>query len=110
MNDSEREQLVEFVHQTQELLDWVINDPRSALPSHLRTPLRDAWEITVRRFGTIADSIGGQTLDDDLDEHGLSGPELLAKLTAFSAYYESWSALLLKQRRRRRRRATSSLP
>jgi hypothetical protein len=100
MSDEERLALADFVAHTKEILNWVIHDPRSAVPKYLRLPLRDAWRVTDGRFSQLRSEIVSQNLDADLEAHGLTGNELKVKLTAFNAYYESWSNLLDKQEKR----------
>jgi hypothetical protein len=101
MEERERLELVRFVEDTERLLRWVIHDPHSAVPKYLRRPLIDAWPTTRSRFASLRGSVDAGELDDRLDEHGLSGPELIAKLIAFRAPYEAWE-------RRSRRRARSN--
>ena len=100
MDQSERAELVRFLDETQELLRWVIHDRRSALPSYLRNPLLDAWGVTRGRFARLREFISSGELDVGLDEHGLSGPELVAKLVAFRVPFQAWD-------RRRQRRMRS---
>jgi hypothetical protein len=105
MEDHERADLVEFVAQTREVLSWVITDSRSKVPSYLRGDLIRAWEErTAARFSDLQNLISAGDLDDELDDHGLSGPELQAKLTAFHAYHEQWVAQMNRPRGLFRRR------
>jgi hypothetical protein len=105
MNDEERSSLVTLIARTRQILDWVIVDRGSKVPPHLRDPLRDAWtNVTGQRFRELEERIASGGYDDDLDQHGLSGPELRAKLAAFNAYYQAWSNLERRTRRRRFRR------
>lgn len=106
MNDEERSDLVALITRTREILDWVILDRGSKVPPHLRDPLRYAWtNVTKERFINLEEMIASGGYDDDLDEHGLSGPELRAKLAAFNAHYQAWSNLERKTRGRRFRRS-----
>jgi len=93
MNREERKDLNEFLGEVKELMGWVVNDPDSYVPDYLRTPLSSAWVTTKERFEPLAQEIESGRLDSDLDRHGLSGPELHAKLIAFRAYYGSWASL-----------------
>ena len=105
MDDEERSNLIAFIDRTMEVLDWVIRDRGSKVPPHLRAPLRDAWTgITRERFNGVRQRIASGEYDNELDEHGLSGPELRAKLAAFNAYYQAWSNIERRTRRRRFRR------
>jgi hypothetical protein len=105
MNDEERASLVVLISRTREILDWVVLDRGSNVPPHLRHPLRDAWtDVTNQRFTELEDRIGSGDYDEELDRHGLSGPELRAKLAAFEAPYRAWADLERRTRRRRFRR------
>ncbi|MGC2381279.1 MAG: hypothetical protein WA622_29860 [Mycobacterium sp.] len=105
MNDEERASLATLIARTREILDWVILDGGSKVPSYLRDPLGDAWtNITRERFRDLEETIASGTYDDELDQHGLSGLELRAKLVAFNAHYQAWSNLERRTRRRRFRR------
>jgi hypothetical protein len=101
MNDQERASLVSLIARTREVLDWAILDRRSNVPPHLRGPLRDAWtSVTNERFRELEQRIASGDFDDELDRHGLSGPELRAKLAAFDAPYQAWVDLKGRPRRR----------
>jgi hypothetical protein len=93
ITDAERAALIDFLEETKKLVAWVINDTRSALPKYLKQPLVDAWAITSQRFEPIQKQINSQNLDLELQNHGLTGDELRAKLVAFHAYFEAWSTL-----------------
>jgi hypothetical protein len=97
---NERDDLVKFLGQVEEILHWVIHDGDSAVPDYLKQPLRDIWKITDGRFSNLSAEIASGEKDADLDGHGLSGPELQAKLIAFRAYYESWATLRDKRQSR----------
>jgi hypothetical protein len=100
MEDHERADLAMFVGQTREVLQWVIIDRRSKVPSYLRGDLVRAWEgRTAARFTDLQNSITTGEFDDELDEHGLSGPELQAKLKAFRAYHQQWVDLMMTEPR-----------
>jgi hypothetical protein len=108
MNGEERSSLVTLLARTRQILDWVVLDRGSKVPAHLRDPLRDAWtSVTRERFSELEQSVASGRYDDDLDRHGLSGPELRAKLVAFNAHYQAWSNLEHRTRRRRFRRPPS---
>jgi hypothetical protein len=105
VNAQERTELVTLIARTRQILDWVVLDRGSKVPAHLRDPLREAWtNVTSGRFRELEARIESGTYDDDLDQHGLSGPELRAKLACFNAYYEVWSNLERRTRGRRFRR------
>lgn len=105
MDDEERSNLVALIARTRRILDWAIRDRGSKVPSYLRDPLRDAWTgVTSERFIELQERIASGEYDAELDEHGLSGPELRAKLAAFNAYYQAWSNLESRTRGRRFRR------
>lgn len=105
MTDDERRDLVSLIAKTRKILEWVVLDSGSNVPAHLRGPLTQAWtEATRGRFLLLEEQIGSGEYDDSLDEHGLSGPELRAKLAAFDAPYRAWAELEAQTRRRRFRR------
>ena len=105
MNDEERASLVVLIRRTREILDWVILDRGSNVPPHLRGPLHDAWtSVTNQRFIELEQLIASGDYDEELDAHGLSGPELTAKLAAFDAPYLEWADLERRTRSRRFRR------
>lgn len=111
MNDEERSNLVTLIARTRQILDWVILDRGSKVPPDLRGSLRDAWtNVTSERFIDLEARTESGRYDDDLDQHGLSGPELRAKLAAFNAYYEAWSNLERRTRGRRFRRPSTAEP
>jgi hypothetical protein len=103
VNDDERNALRNLLTQTQEILGWVIHDSDSAVPAYLRPPLKASWLVTENGFASLDEAIASRNMDAELDDHGLSGPELQVKLTAFRAYYESWSELRDKRQRGRSR-------
>jgi hypothetical protein len=105
MNDQERSDLAELIDKTREILEWVTGDRGSKVPPYLRGPLRNAWTSVSRdRFIALREHIASGQYDGELDEHGLSGPELRAKLVAFNMHYLAWSNLERRTRRRRFRR------
>ena len=109
MENAERSNLVDLIAKTGEVLDWVVDDRGSKVPPYLRVPLRDAWtSVTRGRFIELQQRIASGDYDDELDEHGLSGLELKAKLAAFNAYHQAWSDLELRTRGRRFRRPLSA--
>jgi len=94
MDNEERSDLVALIKRTSEILEWAIRDRGSKVPPYLRNPLRAAWtDVTKQRFIELQEQIESQEYDGVLDEHGLSGPELKAKLVAFDVYYQAWSNL-----------------
>jgi hypothetical protein len=106
MNDEERASLVSLIARTREILDWVVLDRGSNVPPYLRGPLRDAWvNVTNGRFRELEETIASGSYDTELDQHGLSGPELRAKLAAFDAPYWAWANIERRTRRRRFRRS-----
>jgi hypothetical protein len=105
MEDAERAELADLIAHTRQILDWAIGDRGSKVPNYLRGPLRDAWaDVTRERFIELEERITSGADDGELDEHGLSGPELKAKLVAFNAQYQAWSDLEERTRHRRFRR------
>jgi hypothetical protein len=109
MEDAERSDLVGLIARTREILDWAIGDRGSKVPRYLRSPLRDAWaSVSRRRFVELEQRIASGEYDSELDQHGLSGPELRAKLVAFNAHYQAWSDLEVRTRGRRFRRSPSA--
>jgi len=111
MDNAERADLAKCIAQTSEVLNWVITDKRSKVPAYLRGVLITAWKVrTEQRFVDLMTSIANGSLDTDLDAHGLSGPELQAKLVAFRAHYEQWVYLMDKPRRRLLRRRPAPEP
>lgn len=110
MDDAERADLVEMIANTRQLLEWVVSDPGSKVPPQLREALQDAWSSKAKnRFIELEKWIASREHDAELDEHGLSGPELRAKLAAFNFYYGEWSNLERKTKRRRFRRLSRSV-
>ena len=94
MNDIERANLAELIRRTRQILDWVILDRGSNVPVHLREPLINAWtNVTNQRFVELEQQIASAQHHDELDAHGLSGPELTAKLAAFNAPFLQWADL-----------------
>jgi hypothetical protein len=108
MNAEERAGLTQLIDRTSQVLSWAINDGGSNVPDYLRGVLQDAWfDVAQERFVELRMRISSEQMDEDLDAHGLSGPELTAKLTLFSAYFEQWSELEERTRHRRFRRRSS---
>ncbi len=105
MDDQERSNLANLIDRTRQILDWVIGDGGSKVPPYLREALGEAWtRVTRERFVELREWIASGDHDGELDEHGLSGPELTAKLAAFDAYYRAWANLERRTRGRRFRR------
>lgn len=105
MEETERDDLVALIARTRRILEWAIDDRGSKVPPYLRGPLRDAWAgVSQARFTELEQRIASGAYDSELDEHGLSGLELRAKLVAFNAQYRVWSDLEARTRRRRFRR------
>jgi hypothetical protein len=88
-----RAQLVEFLSQAEELVNWTANNRDSGVSRYMRASLGAAWPATQARFGALRNEILSGSLDSGLEARGLTGPELAMKLTAFHAYFESWNAL-----------------
>lgn len=105
MEDAERSDLVRLIARTREILDWAIRGRGSRVPEYLRGPLQEAWaSVSEERFIELEQQIASRDYDSELEEHGLSGPELKAKLVAFNAHYQAWSDLEVRTRGRRFRR------
>jgi hypothetical protein len=88
-----RAQLVEFLSQAEELVNWTANNRDSGVSKYMRASLGAAWPATQARFEALRIEILSGSLDSGLEARGLTGPELAMKLTAFQAYFESWNAL-----------------
>jgi hypothetical protein len=105
MDEEERSDLVTLIARTRQIIEWVVFDRGSKVPPYLRVPLGDAWtEVTRDRFRRLEEEVASGLYDAELQEHGLSGLELKAKLAAFNAPYEQWADLERVTRGRRFRR------
>src|SRR5271168_783348 len=77
--------LREFLGQLKKLLADLAQNPRPALLGRYHESMQAAWPEVESNFQTVIDRLQGEpnTPLSDLKERGLTGPQLIFKLTVF---------------------------
>ena len=83
-------------------MDWAVHEARGRMLAYLRPSLVESWPRTAERFASVRSAILSGELEDALNEHGLTGQELVPKLALFQARYAEWKRLHARERRRGR--------
>ncbi|UEM08995.1 hypothetical protein J4G43_030115 [Bradyrhizobium barranii subsp. barranii] len=88
-DEEARRLLVEFLRQVEKVLQDVVENPRPTIPGRHHESMRVAWNDVKGKF-TVAigalsptDPIAIETLEGELRDRGLTGPQLIFKLNVF---------------------------